>query len=80
VGGGEGGGGRPFWVPLYPVLPALFCAMCAFMLWSSLSYVRRQEFGGFNAAWIGLGVLAVGAVLLVLLRARSGAAVPHPLD
>ena len=71
---------RPFRVPLYPVLPALFCAMCAFMLWSSLSYVQRQEFGGFNAAWIGLGVLAVGAVLLVLLRARSGAPVPHPVD
>jgi APA family basic amino acid/polyamine antiporter len=71
---------RPFRVPLYPLLPGLFCASCAYMLWSSLSYVRSQALGGFNAAWIGLGVLAVGAVLLALLRARSGAPAPHPAD
>ena len=71
---------RPFRVPLHPLLPALFCASCAYMLWSSLSYVRSQALGGFNAAWIGLGVLAVGAVLLALLRARSGAPAPHPAD
>ncbi|GAB3774207.1 hypothetical protein GCM10028796_48130 [Ramlibacter monticola] len=71
---------RPFRVPLYPLLPALFCASCAFMLWSSLSYVYSQALGGFNAAWIGLGVLAVGALLLALLRARSGAPAPHPAD
>ena len=28
---------RPFRVPLYPVLPAIFCATCGYMLWSSLS-------------------------------------------
>ena len=71
---------RPFRVPLYPLLPGLFCASCAFMLWSSLSYVSSQALGGFNAAWIGLGVLAVGAVLLALLRARSGVPAPHPVD
>ena len=71
---------RPFRVPFHPVLPALFCASCAYMLWSSLSHVRSQALGGFNAAWIGLGVLAVGGVLLALLRARSGAPAPHPVD
>ncbi len=59
---------RPFRVPLYPVLPLLFCAVCAFMLWSSLSYVHSQELGGFNAAWIGVAVLAVGVLLLLVLR------------
>ncbi|WP_312511855.1 APC family permease [Massilia sp.] len=62
---------RPFKVPLYPVLPLLFCASCAYMLWSSLSYVYSQTLGGLNAAWIGVAVLACGGVLLLLLRARS---------
>jgi amino acid transporter len=59
---------RPFKVPFYPVLPLLFCAVCAFMLWSSLSYVYSQELGGLNAAWIGVAVLLIGIVLLLLMR------------
>ena len=62
---------RPFRVPLYPVLPLVFCATCAYMLWSSLSYVRSQTLGGINAGWIGVAVLAVGVVLLVVLRMSS---------
>jgi len=58
---------RPFRVPIYPLLPLLFCAMCAYMLWASLSYVSSQELGGFNAAWIGVGVLASGALQLLVL-------------
>lgn len=61
---------RPFKVPLYPLLPLVFCAMCAYMLWSSLSYVYSQSLGGLNAAWIGIAVLAVGFVLLWLVRAQ----------
>jgi basic amino acid/polyamine antiporter, APA family len=59
---------RPFKVPLYPLLPLIFVAACGYMLWSSLSYVYNQALGGFNAAWIGVGVLAIGGVLLVFLR------------
>ncbi|MDF2465190.1 MAG: putative amino acid permease [Ramlibacter sp.] len=59
---------RPYRVPLYPVLPALFCATCTYMLWSSLSYVSSQSLGGTNAAWIGVAVLAIGGVLLLVLR------------
>jgi basic amino acid/polyamine antiporter, APA family len=62
---------RPFRVPLYPVLPLVFCATCGYMLWSSLSYVRSQSLGGINAGWIGVAVLAAGVVLLVLLRLGS---------
>jgi amino acid transporter len=62
---------RPFKVPLFPLLPLLFCATCAYMLWSSLSYVYNQSFGGLNAAWIGLAVLAVGVILLRLLHGNS---------
>jgi APA family basic amino acid/polyamine antiporter len=59
---------RPFKVPLYPLLPIIFVAACGYMLWSSLSYVYSQALGGFNAAWIGVGVLAIGAVILLLVR------------
>ena len=55
-------------VPLYPLLPLLFCATCAYMLWSSLSYVYSQSLGGLNAAWIGVGVLAIGGLVLLVLR------------
>lgn len=78
----EPGVPRPFKVPLFPLLPILFCGTCAYMLWSSLSYVYSQSFGGLNAAWIGVGVLAFGGLLMLLLsRARrtSGlAARPRP--
>ncbi len=59
---------RPFKVPLFPLLPLLFCGMCAYMLWASLSYVYSQSLGGWNAAWIGVAVLAIGMVLLLLLH------------
>ncbi|MDN4039328.1 APC family permease [Massilia sp. YIM B02443] len=67
---------RPFKVPLYPILPLLFCASCAYMLWSSLSYVSSQTLGGLNAAWIGVAVLACGGVLLLLLRSHKDRRVP----
>jgi basic amino acid/polyamine antiporter, APA family len=54
---------RPFRVPLYPVLPLLFCATNAYLLWSSLAYA------GWGAL-AGVGVLAVGVLLLPLLRPR----------
>jgi amino acid transporter len=65
---------RPFTVPLYPLLPVIFVVVCAYMLWSSLSYVYSQELGGLNAAWIGVGVLLVGGVLLLLVRGSTPAA------
>ncbi|MDO9218473.1 MAG: amino acid permease, partial [Lacisediminimonas sp.] len=52
----------PFKVPLYPLLPLLFCTSSAYMLWSSLSYVYSQSLGGLNAAWIGVAVLLLGLV------------------
>ena len=52
---------RPFRVPLYPVLPALFCLTNAYLLWSSLAYVRV-------GALVGVAVVAVGALLLIPLN------------
>lgn len=49
---------RPFRVPLYPVIPIVFCATCAWLLYASLAYTK-------TGALVGLGVLALGAVPLV---------------
>ena len=64
---------RPFKVPLYPLLPLLFAAVCLYMLWSSLAYVKA-------GALVGVGVLVVGGVLLAwleLTRPKGSAAVTH---
>ena len=66
---------RPFRVPLYPVLPLVFCSACAYMLQSSLGYVGGNTFLGVNAAWVGVAVLAVG-VLLMIAVSRGEAAGP----
>ncbi|MGQ4273282.1 APC family permease [Terrihabitans sp. B22-R8] len=50
---------RPFRVPFYPALPALFVLICAGLLWSSLAYTG-------NGAWVGVAVLLAGAPLLLL--------------
>jgi APA family basic amino acid/polyamine antiporter len=67
---------RPFRVPLYPVLPLVFCGACAYMLWSSLGYVGGNTFLGVNAAWVGVAVLAAGVVLMLVVSrgAPAGAA------
>lgn len=49
---------RPFRVPFYPVVPALFVLVCGYLLYSSLAYHRTH-------ALVGLGVLAVGAVIML---------------
>jgi amino acid transporter len=51
---------RPFRVPLYPILPALFCLTCAYMLWSSVTYTGA-------GALVGIAVLVVGGCILLLL-------------
>jgi APA family basic amino acid/polyamine antiporter len=64
---------RPYKVPLYPLLPLVFCAACAYMLQASLGYVGGNTFLGVNAAWVGVAVLAAGAVLMVAISRGSPA-------
>lgn len=47
---------RPFKVPLYPVIPALFVALCAYMLYSSLSVTGIGALVGVAVLLIGWGV------------------------
>ncbi len=55
---------RPFKVPFYPVVPAIFVLMCGYLLYSSLTYHQTH-------ALVGLGVLAVGAVVLLIARIKK---------
>lgn len=55
---------RPFRVPLYPVLPAVFVLVCGYLLYSSLTY------HGSNAL-VGLAVLAFGGVVLLVARLKK---------
>jgi amino acid transporter len=52
---------RPFRVPLYPLVPLLFCGWCGFMLCGSL-YDAPQE------ALVGLAILLAGVPLYLLSR------------
>jgi APA family basic amino acid/polyamine antiporter len=55
---------RPFKVPFYPVVPAIFVLMCGYLLYSSLTYHKDH-------ALVGLGVLAVGAVVLMVAKIKK---------
>lgn len=52
---------RPFRVPGYPLTPVLFFLSCLYMLYASLKYVQV-------GALVGVGVLALGGVLLLFQR------------
>lgn len=56
---------RPFRVPGYPVVPAIFVLMCGYLLYSSLAYHGKH-------ALVGLGVLAVGAIVILAGRGARG--------
>lgn len=47
---------RPFKVPLYPVIPFLFVALCAYMLYSSLSVTGTGALVGVAVLLVGWGV------------------------
>src|SRR5574340_1147106 len=61
---------NPFRVPLYPLTPVLFIAMCAFMLWSSANYAMSKDPGSLGAQ-LGIGVMLLGVPLALLARKRA---------
>ena len=57
---------RPFKVPLYPVLPIIFCLTCAYLTYSSVLYAQSQ--GAIHVSFL---VMAAGVVALWLLIVRQ---------
>ncbi|HRF10467.1 MAG TPA: amino acid permease [Xanthobacteraceae bacterium] len=55
---------NPYRVPLYPITPILFCAACAWLLYSTAAYA------GVGSLF-GIGVLALGTPLLFLKAKQS---------
>jgi amino acid transporter len=55
---------RPFRVPGYPVLPAIFVLVCGYLLYSSLMYHRT------HALW-GVAVLAIGGLVMLVGRRKK---------
>jgi hypothetical protein len=53
---------RPYKVPLYPLLPLIFAAACAGVLYSSVVYV------GWSGCLISFGMLALGLLVRTGLR------------
>ncbi|GAA4779079.1 amino acid permease [Olivibacter ginsenosidimutans] len=51
---------RPFKVPLYPILPILFCLSSTFLLYSSLTYTGV-------GALVGVGVLIIGLIVYLVM-------------
>jgi len=54
---------RPFKVPLYPILPVIFVATCAYLFYSSVAYAQSKQ-----AVSIALYVMLAGFVVWGLLR------------
>jgi basic amino acid/polyamine antiporter, APA family len=52
---------RPFRVPIYPIIPLLFCATCAYLLYSSINYT------GIGGS-MGVIVLLTGVPILMLSK------------
>lgn len=52
---------RPFRVPLYPLIPILFCLVCAYLLYSSIAYTGM-------GALVGVFVVLLGIPLLLWMR------------
>ena len=57
---------RPFSVPLYPITPLIFCASCAYLAYSSITYAHSK-----GAAAISLYVMIAGLIALLILRLRK---------
>ena len=59
----DGDAERPFRVPLFPLTPIVFCAACAWLAYSSITYAASK-----NAVHVSLLVMAVGVAAMLLAR------------
>ena len=57
---------RPFNVPLYPLTPAIFVVVCAYLCYSGIGYAVSR-----SAIHVSLIVMAAGVVALLLARSKA---------
>ena len=71
----RGGEAPAFRVPLHPLVTLAFCAMCVYMLYSSIDYIRNPDYGPkFGVAVLGgLAVMLVGIPLYFLAGRKASA-------
>jgi basic amino acid/polyamine antiporter, APA family len=62
---------RPFRVPLYPLTPLVFCATCAYMLYSSIQYAGALTLVGVAPLLIGLPIYFASKRRLALGNSES---------
>ena len=60
----------PFRVPGYPVVPLAFCAMCVYMLYSSVDFIRGPYGPSFGMAVLGGIAIMMAGVPLYFLSGR----------
>jgi APA family basic amino acid/polyamine antiporter len=68
---------RVFSVPLYPVVPLLFCATCAYMLYSSIGYAGQLGLVGGLLLVVGLPLYALSRRLPPEPRPGAGVIAPE---
>lgn len=51
---------RPYRVPMYPIVPLIFCLSCLFMVYASLSWAIKQR--SYEALW-AVGLMGLGIIL-----------------
>jgi len=66
---------RPFQAPAHPLMPILFCACCAFMLYSCVTYAWANKPAGLIVAF---GALASGTFVYWLIESRMRPPEPAP--
>jgi amino acid transporter len=68
----RGGETPAFRLPLYPIVPISFLAMCGFMVWASFDYVANSPYGPKfgNLVLAGLVVMALGIPLYFFARRK----------
>jgi amino acid transporter len=63
---------RPFSVPLFPILPMIFCATCGYMLYSGIQYADKLGL-------VGAGLLLAGVPLWLISRKRRNTDALQPI-
>jgi amino acid transporter len=54
---------RPFPVPLFPVVPLLFCAICTYMVYSGIGYAGKLGLTGLGLLLVGIPLYGVSVSL-----------------